>query len=74
MSDLQQRADRYINSETSDIQAVGIITELRAHLKAANKSTEFYSSWAQTHLKKKWALEERIQDIEKKLNINKVIS
>ena len=70
MSDLQKRADKYINSETADVIAMGIIVELRAHLRASNRSAERNGSFAQQQLKARWALEERIAVVEKKLDID----
>lgn len=61
---LQNRLDKYINHELSDPVAIGLICELRAHLKAANKGAEFWSQLNFNHRMKVIDLERRLEKLE----------
>lgn len=67
MADLQKRLDTYINSEHADPLAVGLICELQAHLRAANKGSARVSGLYQSALRSYWDVTARISDIEKRL-------
>ena len=72
MSDLQSRVDKYINHECSDPLAIGLIMELKAHLRAANKASERiqHNSWQRLY--KSFDTDKRLQAIEQQLAINDV--
>jgi len=63
---LQQRFDYYINSDHADPLDIGLLMELRAHLKAANKGAEFYQGLAQDRIIKYFDLDKQLKALEGK--------
>lgn len=68
MGDLQSRLDKYVNSQYADPLAIGLISELRAHLKAANKASERIWEHSYKRLHESFQFSKRITAIEEKLN------
>ncbi len=68
MSNLQARLDKYVNSEYADPLAIGLISELRAHLKAANKVSERVWEHSYKRLLESLDFSKRVTAIEEKIN------
>ncbi len=64
VDNLESRLDKYLNSEYSDPLAIGLISELRAHLRAANKAASLLNvRWERTVFK----IEPRLAEVEKQI-------
>lgn len=50
-----------------DPRAIGLIAELRAHLKAANKGAEYASNFAHGAYKRSFRAEDKIAELELKI-------
>ena len=61
---LCKRCDRYINDEFSDPVAVGLIMELRAHLRAANRGNHYLEQRCSHYAKAYYSLDERLKKLE----------
>ncbi|MEE9510335.1 MAG: hypothetical protein V3V81_07565 [Candidatus Bathyarchaeia archaeon] len=64
MTDLQKRLDKYINCEHADPLAIGLIAELRSHLKAANRGAALNANIAYSRWQSAYELEKRIIALE----------
>ena len=72
MSDLNKRCDTYVNLDNADPRAIGLIAELRAHLKAANKGAEYASNFSTRAYRFAFGLQDRIVKLEKQLTQKEV--